>query len=244
MSDYGDFQHHLMPSGAECWYRDSDHSYFSEVQQKGSKWTGVQSARLTSPSTVGPILDLDKANRLMLWAARHPDAVGHRDRRAEAGTKLHVEVLEALATGESVPNLGDVDEEERGRAQGVIAAWLDLSPETIGSEIVVCSEEHGFAGRIDTLCKIDGKLTILDLKTGKFVGSGAHAQLAGYRVAANESGYGPIEDAQILQVFEDGTYKVWECKATDQQFLDALAVYRSGKTLDKQLRDQRKAVAA
>ena len=233
MSDYGAFEHHVMPSGAECWYRDSDHSYYSEVQAKGGNWTGVAATRLPSPSAIGGVLDIDKAQRLMAWAARHPDALGYRDKRADEGTHVHVDVLEALASGDRIPSLADVDDDARGMAQGVLAWWNRRRPQPIGSELVVYSPHHGYAGRLDLLALVDGKRTIVDLKTSKFIGEGAHTQLAGYVLAAVEADYGPIEAAVILQVRSDGTFTELPCAAEASDFLAALDAYRAAKRVKK-----------
>ena len=236
--DYGPFEHHVMPSGTECFYRDSNHSYYRYITPKKGKedeWVGPNDARIPSPSSVGSVLDLDKADRLMRWAARHPDAIGFRDKRAEEGTKIHEDIFEALAKGEGIPSLADVDEDARGRAQGVLAFWRDFEPEAIASEAVVYSETHGFAGRLDLLAEIDGKRVIVDLKTSKYIGEGMHTQLAGYVLAAEESGYGPIDSALLLKVNEDGSYDTYPCVATFQDFIAALNAYRAGKELKKAL---------
>lgn len=66
MSDYGDLIRHDMPSGAVVFYRDSDHSYWSEAKQKAGRWSG--SGRLTGVSTVVAPLDF-RPDNLMKWAA-------------------------------------------------------------------------------------------------------------------------------------------------------------------------------
>lgn len=64
---YGDLEHHVMPSGAEVFYRDSDHSYWAGAKQNGDgKWCGVD--RLTGVSTVVAPLDF-RPDSLMRWAA-------------------------------------------------------------------------------------------------------------------------------------------------------------------------------
>lgn len=64
MKRVGNFQHHELPrEGYEVFYRDSDHSYFLEVTEKG---TGK--GRLVSPSTFSKHAESD-AGPLMGWAA-------------------------------------------------------------------------------------------------------------------------------------------------------------------------------
>lgn len=243
VTDYSPYERHEMPNGSEVFYHDGRHSYFAYVVEKKGKWVGPNDARLPSPSAVGSVLDLDKAQRLMAWAARHPDAIGYRDKRAEEGSRVHKLMFEALAAGEGVPSLASVSEEERGRSQGVLAWWRDRKPEPIGSELVVYSKSHSYAGRLDLLCTLDGKRTVVDLKTSKFIGEGMHAQLAGYVAAADECGYGPIADSLILQVKPDGTYAEYPCVATASDFHAALIAYRVGKNVKKLATAQAKELA-
>jgi hypothetical protein len=63
---------HRMPSGASCFYRDSDHSYWLGIEPKKKRtpdgdWKGC--GRLTGVSTVANPFDFNPEN-LMRWAAR------------------------------------------------------------------------------------------------------------------------------------------------------------------------------
>lgn len=265
----GDFEVHELPSGETVYYRDSNHSYYDRIEERpGGKWVGPRDARLPSPSTIGKMLDTN-TEPLLRWAARKtcegvvqldhipPDGddlwgvlCGRkltykdlRDQRATEGTNVHTKVLEALAGGQRIPSLADVEAEERGMAQGVLGWWAANVPEPIASEQVVYSEAHSYAGRFDLLCTIDGKTVMVDLKTSKFIGNGAHTQLAGYIYAAEESGFGPIASARILQVLADGTYREHECAASVDQFLAALAAHRAAKEIGKRSRELAKAAA-
>lgn len=263
----GDFEVHKLPMGETVYYRDSNHAYYESIEDRGGKWVGPIAARVPSPSTIGKLLDTN-TEPLMRWAARKtcegvvqldhvPDDPSDlwgvlcgrkltyrdlREQRASEGTAVHERILGALAEGGRVPSLADVSAEERGYGQGVLAAWHDLEPKPIGSELVVYSSAHRFAGRLDLLCELDGALTILDLKTG-FVGNGAHTQLAGYWLAADESGYGPIERALILKVSDDGSYSVTPCAAAERDFLAALSAYRAASAVGKRSREIAKAAA-
>lgn len=243
MGDYGDFTRHEMPSGAVCWYRDSNHAYYSEIEEKGGKWVGPNASRLPSPSTVAKVYDLQLADRLSAAAAKAGyEWFERKDRRAREGTNVHEKVLEILAAGERIPSLADVEEAERGYSQAVISWWADVEPEPIATEQVVYSPSHRFAGRCDLIAKIDGKVTIVDLKTG-FIGESAHVQLGGYWLAATESGFGPLEAMQLLKVYDDGTYSVLPGLSSPSEFAQALDVYRGGKRLGKAVREQLKEAA-
>lgn len=67
-----DFERHTMPNGSECWYRDSDHSYWLDVKPKRKRdpegdWKGV--GRLTGVSTAASPFDF-QPDSLMRWAAK------------------------------------------------------------------------------------------------------------------------------------------------------------------------------
>ncbi|MBA2714690.1 MAG: hypothetical protein H0U55_14180 [Rubrobacteraceae bacterium] len=258
-----------MPNGDVVWYDDSRHAYFDRIEERpGGKWVGPTDARLPSPSTIGKLLETSNEG-LLRWAARTTcegvselgtrtiegmagDAIWDllnarkltyrdlRSKRADEGTSVHEKILGCLAAGERIPSLSDVSDEERGYAQGVLAAWHDLEPKPIACEQVVYSSEHRFAGRLDLLCLLDKKRTILDLKTG-YVGNGAHTQLAGYIAAAEESGFGPIEHTLILKVTAEGGYDLIPCAAEPEHFVAALTAYRAASTVGKRSRELAKA---
>lgn len=238
----GDFEVTSLPNG-EVFYRDSNHAYYDRIEERGDKWVGPNDARLPSPSTVAKVFDLQLADRLSAAAARAGlEWFERKDRRAREGTNIHERVLEILAAGERIPSLSDVDETERGYAQGVIAWWSEVNPEPVTSEQVVYSAAHRYAGRLDLICEIDGKRCIVDLKTG-FIGESAHVQLDGYRLAAEESGFGPIDRCLLLKVADDGTFREYEGLADSMDFRHALTVYRHAKVIGKGVREQLKAAA-
>lgn len=249
----GAFEVHRMPSGEYVYYRDSDHAYYSRIEQRNDRWVGPKDAYLPSPSTIGKRLDTNTEG-LIRWAAKmtcqgvvqldnipsdgddlwgalnaHKLTYAHlRDQRGAEGTNVHKRILEALAAGNRVPSLADISAQERGYGQGVLAAWHDLAPDPITSEQVVYSSTYRYAGRVDLICHLDAERVVIDLKTG-FVGNSAHAQLAGYILAASESQFGPIDRGLILKVAQDGSYSLIECAAGADDFLAALSAYRSAK---------------
>lgn len=240
---FGRFELHVLPDGSEVYYDDSRHAYFSRIEERKTGWVGPKDARLPSPSTVAKVYDLQLADRLAGAAAKAgPEWFDRKDRRATEGTNVHEKVLEILAAGKRVPSLADVTDAERGYAQGVIAWWAKVKPKPIESELVVYSQAHRFAGRLDLLAEIDGKRTIVDLKTG-FIGESAHVQLAGYELAAEECGYGPIDETLLLKVHDDGRFAALPGLADPHDFVRGLRVYRKGKQLGQGVRAQLKEAA-
>ena len=82
-------------------------------------------------------------------------------------------------------NKSDID-----RNDPVIIAfrkWQDSALfEPIASEKLVFSREHGFAGTADLIGSINGRLALLDIKTGRGVYPEYQLQLAAYAVAWGE----------------------------------------------------------
>lgn len=84
------------------------------------------------------------------------------------------------------------------KAQWSFMAWEDWAKSVelkpIFVEQVVYSENYGYAGTLDLLAEVNGKLTVLDWKTGKAVYCEAHLQNAAYRQAIREMGHGdPVQ---------------------------------------------------
>jgi hypothetical protein len=70
--------------------------------------------------------------------------------------------------------------------------WRDeVKPEVLATEITIFSENHGYAGTVDLICKIDGVMYVVDFKTSKQVWMEHELQVSAYR-AALESGENPL----------------------------------------------------
>lgn len=116
-------------------------------------------------------------------------------------------------------------------------------PEAIDVEYVVASEVHGFAGRGDLLCRLpDGRLARVDYKTvskwsADKVGHRRppYAEnllaLTGYEIGAEESGYAASDVRWIVRLGPDGDYDITQSKAQPEDFLAALAAYRTQRRL-------------
>lgn len=185
-----------------------------------------QLAWLASGESIGAALD----DAGLSWRKRRFDA-------ASRGTRVHLHALHALSSGEQVPSFDELPEDERGYASAVLKWWLDYQPEVIAAEQVVADLTDGVAGRLDLLCRLkDGRVAIVDAKTGRYLAASWVAQLAGYRRLALLSGFEAAEVGVILQVAEDGSYRHVEVELSDTQWLTALATYRLAGELGRQLK--------
>ena len=159
-----------------------------------------------------------------------------REKRGEEGQQAH-DVLHALATGQQVDY-----EALDGYGRAVSEFWLEQEiDEVLQAEEVVYSPTHNFAGRFDLRAVIGGQVWLLDLKTSKHIGAPFHAQLAGYDLAAIESGYGPSDRLVVLKVNADGLYELIDAEAGHDDFLVSLAAYEAAKRINNAARRAKKA---
>jgi hypothetical protein len=95
------------------------------------------------------------------------------------------------------------------------AKQVDLKPILI--EQTVYSRTHGYAGTMDLLAEVEGKLTVLDWKTGKRVYPEAHLQNAAYRHALREMGHGDAVQGIIVRLPKDETDPQPEAVVADDE---------------------------
>jgi hypothetical protein len=59
--------------------------------------------------------------------------------------------------------------------------YKETKPETIAYDVTVFSDKYGYAGTIDYLCRIDGKVYIVDFKTSQQVWPEYELQVSAYK---------------------------------------------------------------
>ncbi|HUB98851.1 MAG TPA: hypothetical protein VMS11_03395 [Solirubrobacterales bacterium] len=188
--------------------------------------------------------------RAKLWdAGTHYDAIWKRAR--ERGDIAH-DMLLALIRDGQVPNLADYPDDLRPWLSAGLKFARDYRPKPIAAEYLVASIEHGFAGRSDLLCELqDGRVARVDYKT---VSAWSYLPLrkdeeepgrlrppydenlialAGYELAAVESGYLASDVRLVVRLGPDGEYDVTESHATEFVFKAALTAYNEKKFLTK-----------
>jgi hypothetical protein len=121
----------------------------------------------------------------------------------------------------------------------LIAAVHRLRPAGfLGSEVVVGSREHQYAGTYDVLVRDHaGRRIRLDLKTSSGVFESHHVQIQGYEMAARECGEEPADHLVIVRLAADGSYEFVRSQATPEDFLSLLAAYRAVKRLREAIGD-------
>lgn len=163
-----------------------------------------------------------------------------RDRAATRGTNVHELIFLALAQDERPPSLASLSDEDRGYGQAAIKWWREHKPTPLYAEQVTLCELHGFAGRFDLLCEIDGERVLVDAKTRDkgAVRISDHVQLAGYELANRSCGIGESARRLALILTPWGEPREFEGLASERDFLAALEAYRRGRDLGKRMKAQ------
>ncbi len=129
------------------------------------------------------------------------------------GSKIH-KLIENLLAGETVamdaeyadPKTGvmaPLTVEEYYAGMTFIAWYKDLCSknevEVMGSELVVWNDEDNYAGTTDLVLRINGRVTVIDVKTGQNVWPEYELQLSAYKRALDLAGT-EVHDLAIIQV--------------------------------------------
>lgn len=244
-------------------YRDASHRY----------WIHHDGARVSAISVTSALKVLDKPMLLKwaeacgaegaAWLASRGELEGvdpsqaidivringlgmeaKRDAGADRGTAVH-SVLELWAREEAVPNLSDFPAEVRGYVQGLCGWLLAARPKVSGVERFVGSVEHCYAGRLDMRASLDGRDSVIDLKTSRNgrIYPEAHAQARAYALADVECGSPEPDRVVIVGVADDGSFSTAECEATAEDWLAILRCHRAMARLRSNVKATERAAA-
>ncbi len=197
---------------------------------------------------VTTVLNILAKPALIPWANRlglEGIAVGaYVDSLASIGTCAHA-LLEAKLKGEEA-DLSDYtpnEVEAARRSAGKYDEWCKgKTVEVVGSEIQMVSQKYRFGGTADALLRIDGVLTVVDLKSGKGAIYDENLyQAAAYAELAKENGW-PVEAVRILKfgrIDEEGQAErtLTEWAPYWEVFLAALSVYQAQKAISKKKKE-------
>lgn len=190
----------------------------------------------------------DQLREQMLRAGLHYDSVWQRAR--DRGDAAHAMLLELLRD-RKIPKLSEYEPDLRPWISAGMRWAMHADPKVLGIEQMVASPTHGFAGRYDLYClQRNGRTARIDFKTvTEWKVKRDHKgnptdnllppydenliALAGYELAAPESGYEPSDEQLIVRLGPDGDYDVTESWAQPEHFLAALTAYTGKKSLSK-----------
>ena len=159
------------------------------------------------------------------------------DDLANVGTLAHLMVENYLKKQET--DFLDYTQNERDRAENAVIKFFDWEKENdfkiIESEMKLVSENHQFGGQCDIYAMLNGKKTLIDLKTSKACYSEHYTQVSAYKSLLVENGH-IVEDVRILRIgreeaegFDD--IKVPNLELHWERFKYCLKIYGLNKQL-------------
>lgn len=119
------------------------------------------------------------------------DSTKYVDKAANVGTLIHA-LVEGHITGKTV-DTSDFTALEIELAQNGFYKYLDWEKqhkvEPIFNEKQFVSEKYRYGGTLDFYCKVDGKYTLVDFKSGKGIFNEHFLQVSGYANLLKENKY-------------------------------------------------------
>lgn len=154
---------------------------------------------------VTTILNVLNKPALVGWANRiglEGVSVGaYVDSLASIGSCAHY-LIECSLKGEEPATDDFTPNELRAAHQsaGRFAEWIEAKHfEFVESELQMVSSKHRFGGTLDILAIVDGRLNVIDIKTGKGIYPEMLVQASAYAELAKEVGH-QVEEIRILNV--------------------------------------------
>ena len=122
-----------------------------------------------------------------------------RDRAGDIGTLVHAYAEEVIAGGDL--EIWDAPPEAQPGCEAFQSWWFSLGQrEEIQSERIVLSRKMFYCGKTDLVAKIDGRLSVVDFKTGSGFYEDQPLQLAAYAYALDEELGTEITDGWIIHL--------------------------------------------
>lgn len=144
-----------------------------------------------------------------------------RDKAADSGTRAHA-LIETYIRHHRIDAFLE-DKEVENCVENFLVWEQKYKPKWLASELQVGSLTHKFAGILDALAEIDGKIVLLDFKTSSGIKAEYNIQLAGLMICLEEMGLKPDVRA-ILHLPKDGAYEYRVIDSNlEQEKIDFLA---------------------
>ncbi len=170
--------------------------------------------------------------------ANWDEAQANKEAAGDRGSKVH-RAIQDLINGATI-NFGDPYWNETKKNNEPLTMeewkclisfkefWNDHKPQVVATERVCYSLKQGFAGTIDAILKIDGKITVVDWKTSSAIYPTYLMQVGAYMAAEAETGkYKPAATAIVrLGTRHKKGYEVQFCdkKESKENFKNFLSV--------------------
>lgn len=121
-------------------------------------------------------------------------------------------------------------------AENFIKWEIENNVKFLVSEQIIYSKKYGYAGKLDTICTIDGELYLIDWKTSNGIYPlEMGAQLSAYKIAREEEFGEKYKGVGIVRIDkEDGSLQMWKFENTtvfEHTFLYALMLYKQAQKI-------------
>jgi len=187
-------------------------------------------------SQITPGVSLDEVEIDKIWQMAKKAHTQKKTDSANLGSMVH-KFVEQYIKGENPPV--PINLEMKGACQRFLD-WVSQHNVTfLSSEQQVFSLKHKYAGTVDFVCKIDGKLWLGDLKTSSAIYDEYYAQAVSYLYARQEEfkneNYNGIVIVRVGKEdgdFEASTRTLKQLTPYYDLFLNCLATYRSLKVIE------------
>lgn len=223
----------------------TDHKHAAKAARQHTIYKLADGKRVPGCTTITGVMDkpaLKKwANRLGLQGIEVEKYV---DELAVIGTLAHY-MIECHCR-KVTPDLGDYTPNQISIAENSYIKWMywkdSVRFEPLHNELALVSEAHRFGGTLDIIGTVNGKLTLVDIKTCKGIYGEHKTQVAGgYGILADENQKaigGKIEDIVICRVgrndeegFESIHISATETKLHQRRFLICRELYEINKEI-------------
>jgi hypothetical protein len=191
--------------------------------------------------------------QLIVWANRLGlqgiDSTKYRDKAADIGTCAHL-MVQCYIANEN-PDLSQFSQDTIDQAENALLSFFEWEKSHIIKPVLLekamVSDAHRFGGTVDCVAYLDGKLWLIDFKTGSGIYDEMGMQLAAYRELLISCEY-PIYGCRILRIgrsedegFEDRIFDNRQLEKQWEIFNHLLQIYHLKQEI-KPTKKARKAV--
>lgn len=137
---------------------------------------------------------------------------------ARRGSEVHALLSEFVMSEDVKGVLENATSETFPYFSGFVEWWHTYKPITLFSEFAMGSATLGYCGTCDFICRIDGKVVLVDFKTTSSIDKKYLAvQLAGYKNLCSACGIN-IDKTFVLHLKKDGSYTYKEIEPDYEWF--------------------------
>jgi hypothetical protein len=173
------------------------------------------------------------------------DSSKYVDEMAKIGTLAHYivecHIRETMSKKKVEPDYSDATPNQIDLATNAALKFFEWENghkvKYLATELILISEKQQVGGTCDIYCELDGKKTLIDLKTCKGIYPEQFTQVGAYAHLLTENGYA-VEDVRILRIGRDESEGFEDKKVPFldlhwERFKHCRAIYELNKTINK-----------